>query len=56
MCDLSKHAFCLLMGMAIGVIIGYQNEEGIDELARSTRKAKRKMMRKMYDMKDHFDM
>lgn len=56
MCDLSKHVACLLMGMAIGVIVGYQKEEEIDDLARSTRRAKRKMMRKMYDVKDHFDM
>lgn len=49
-------AACLLAGMAIGIVIGYQNENEIDNLARQTKKAKRKMIRKMYDMKDHFEM
>jgi len=56
MCDMSKGVLCLLTGLVIGVMIGYTNEEEIDDLARSTRRAKRKMMRKMYDVKDHFDM
>ena len=56
MCENTNRALCLVIGMAIGIFVGYQNEEGIDELARSTRKAKRKMIRKMNDVKDHFEM
>ena len=56
MCDISNRTLCLLAGIAIGIIVGYQNEEEIDDFARSTRRAKRKMIRKMNDVKDHFDM
>ena len=56
MCDMSKNVAWMLLGVAVGIFIGYQKEEEIDDLARSTRKAKRKMMRKMYDVRDHFDM
>ena len=43
-------------GVAYTLALNENNEEEIDDLARSTRRAKRKMMRKMYDVKDHFDM
>lgn len=55
MCDMSKQAVCLLTGMAIGIMVGYQKEDEIEELTRSSRRAKRKMMRKMHDVKDHLD-
>lgn len=45
-----------MAGLVLGVMIGYQNESEIDDIARQTRRAKRKMMRKMCDMKEHFEM
>lgn len=56
MCNLCNKTTCLLAGIAIGVMIGYQNENEIDDLTRQAKRAKRKMMRKMYDVKDQFDM
>lgn len=55
MCNKSKEAVCLLAGMALGVMVGYCNESEIDQIARSSRRAKRKMMRRMHDVKDHLD-
>lgn len=47
---------CLLGGILLGIVLGYQNEEEIDDFTRQTKKAKRKMLRKMNDMKEHFEM
>lgn len=56
MCNLCNKATCLLAGIAIGVMIGYQNEDEIDDLTRQAKRAKKKVMRKMNDMKDQFEM
>ena len=39
-----------LMGLAVGMYIGYSQEEGIEDLCRESRRKKKKVM-KIYSMK-----
>lgn len=47
---------CLLTGLALGIMIGYQKENEIDDFTRQLKRSKKKMLRKMDDMKNQLDM
>ena len=42
-----------LMGLAVGMYIGYSQEEGIEDLCRESRRKKKKVMKKMHKTYDH---
>lgn len=49
---MNKCVVSALLGIAIGMYIGYSHEESIDDLCRESRRKKKKMMRKMHKTYD----
>lgn len=49
---MSKCFVCAALGFAIGLVIGYQQEEEIDDICRQSKKAKRRMKKKYHKAMD----
>ncbi|MEG0264567.1 MAG: hypothetical protein RSC93_08265 [Erysipelotrichaceae bacterium] len=49
---MKKDFVYLCTGIIVGIYIGYQNEEELEHVYRQSKKAKRKMMKKMHIMSD----
>lgn len=49
---MKKSILFLCAGLIVGMYIGYQNEEEIDDACRKSKKSRRKMMKKMHAIED----
>lgn len=50
---MNKCILCACLGVAVGLYIGYSQEESIDDFYRNSKKRKKKMMKKMQKTYDH---
>lgn len=55
MCNLCNKAACLVAGIMIGVLIGYENEDMIDDVSHMAKKEKRKLERKITQLRHEYD-
>lgn len=46
---------CLLLGVGIGIAIGYMKEDEINDLSYRGRRLKKQMKRKLHTMQDYLD-
>lgn len=52
---MSRNFLSLLIGISVGIMIGYQQEEEIDDLCRKSRRIKKQMIRNMHNVQDYLD-
>lgn len=45
----------LVLGLGIGILVGYNNEEEIDDICHRTKRAKKNMMKQFHQMQDYLD-
>lgn len=50
---MNKCLTAALMGLMVGVYIGYTQEEELSDICRKTHRKKKKMMKKMHKTYDH---
>ncbi len=55
MCNLCNKAACLAAGIMIGVLIRYENEDVIDDFSQMAKKEKRKLERKITQLRHEYD-
>lgn len=51
---MKKDLLMLGLGLAAGVYLGYQKEDELEAMYRKSKKARRKMMKKVHAMEDGF--
>lgn len=45
----------LLVGLSLGIVIGYNSEEEIDDFCRYSKKMKKNMKKQMHQIQDYLD-
>lgn len=49
---MNKYIVSAALGMIVGIYIGYQEEDELEEICHKSKKAKRKMMKKLHHAGD----
>ena len=52
---MNKGFMLLALGLGLGILLGYNNEEEISDICYKSKRAKKNMMRKMQSMQDNLD-
>lgn len=52
---MSKNLLTLLLGLGLGIMIGYSNEPEIEDLCHRSKRMKRQMKRHMQNVQDYFE-
>ncbi|MEG0314760.1 MAG: hypothetical protein RR646_05820 [Erysipelotrichaceae bacterium] len=52
---MNKSLIALMSGIAIGILVGYKNEDEIECLAHKSQRYQRKVMRKINHLADNMD-
>jgi hypothetical protein len=52
---MNKGLLTLMLGIGLGVLIGYTNEEEIDDLCHRSRRMKKNMKRSFQNMQEYLD-
>ncbi len=56
MCNWCTSAACVILGFAVGVVVGYENERAIDDMAYRARREKRNLEKKIKHLRQEYDM
>lgn len=52
---MNKGFMLLALGLGLGILIGYNNEEEISDICYKSKRAKKNMMRQIQNMQDYLD-
>lgn len=52
---MNKGLFALALGLGLGILVGYSNEEEISDMCHRSKRMKKNMMRQIHNMQDYLD-
>lgn len=52
---MNKGLMLLALGLGLGILVGYSNEEEISDMCYRSKRAKKNMMRQFQNMQDYLD-
>lgn len=52
---MTKGLFALALGLGLGILVGFNNEEEISDLCHRSKRMKKNMMKQIHNMQDYLD-
>lgn len=52
---MNKGLFGLVLGLGLGILVGFNNEEEISDLCHRSKRMKKNMMKQIHNMQDYLD-